>query len=168
MARRSNPRLVKTHRNYTVEETARLLGTHKNTVRAWIKRGLPVLDDRRPLLIHGSDLRAFLESQRKKSRQRCQPGEIYCVGCRAPKAPAGGMVDYVPYTATSGNLRGICPDCDCLIHRRVALAKLEACTAGLEITFMQPGSRIGGSAGLSVNCDFSRSENSDANAQRSK
>jgi excisionase family DNA binding protein len=101
--------LVKIHRNYTVEEVARLFGCHKNSVRRWIKSGLPVLDDRRPMLIHGSDLRAFLESQRKKSKQRCKPGQLYCVACREPKAPAGSIVDYIPATSSSGNLRVSAP-----------------------------------------------------------
>ena len=35
--RRFNPRRVKIHRNYTVEEVARLFGVHKNTVRDWLK-----------------------------------------------------------------------------------------------------------------------------------
>jgi len=35
---------VKIHRNYSVEETAKLLHVHKNTVRDWIAhRGLPVI-----------------------------------------------------------------------------------------------------------------------------
>jgi DNA-directed RNA polymerase specialized sigma24 family protein len=49
--RRPNYRQVKIHRNYTVEEIASVFGIHKNTVREWIKAGLPVLDDKRPMLI---------------------------------------------------------------------------------------------------------------------
>src|SRR6516162_8070923 len=37
--RRFNPRRVKIHRTYTVEEAARLFGVHKNTVRTWLKTG---------------------------------------------------------------------------------------------------------------------------------
>jgi len=47
--RHPNPRLPKTHRNYSVEEAATLLGVHRNTVREWIRRGLPRIDDGRPL-----------------------------------------------------------------------------------------------------------------------
>jgi hypothetical protein len=32
-------------------EVASLFGVHKNTVREWVKRGLPTNDDRRPMLI---------------------------------------------------------------------------------------------------------------------
>ena len=61
--RHPNYRLAKIHRNYTVEEVARLFGVHRNTVREWIKRGLPTSDDKRPKLILGRDLIAFLQAE---------------------------------------------------------------------------------------------------------
>lgn len=153
--RRPNPRLAKIHRNYTVDEVARTLAVHKNTVRNWTKQGLPTIDRQRPTLIHGLDLMRFLEDRRKAARQVCPPGHLYCVKCRAPKVPAGGMVEYVPVAETSGNLRAICPDCETLIHRRVNLAKLPAIQAGLEITLAQALPRIRERRSASVNCDFS-------------
>ncbi len=86
--RHPNPRLAKIHRNYTVDEVAHLFGVHRNTVREWVKRGLPTTDGKRPMLILGCDLVAFLGARRAKNKRTCQPGEIYCVRCRAPKAPA--------------------------------------------------------------------------------
>ena len=62
MGRRPNQRLVKIHRSYTVEEIARL-NVHKNTIRGWIRGGLPTIDARRPTLITGSDLRRFLSQE---------------------------------------------------------------------------------------------------------
>ena len=59
--RHPNHRLVKIHRNYTVEEIADLFGIHKNTVRGWVKVGLAISDDKRPMLILGHDLVAFLQ-----------------------------------------------------------------------------------------------------------
>ncbi|MDZ4322206.1 MAG: helix-turn-helix domain-containing protein, partial [Phenylobacterium sp.] len=69
MARtRLNPRLTKIHLAYTLAEVAELYGLHVNTVRGWIKRdGLEPIDGRRPLLIKGSVLRAFLDGRRKKA-----------------------------------------------------------------------------------------------------
>ena len=40
-SRHPNPRLAKIHRSYSVEEIARLFRVHKNTVRAWLRQGLP-------------------------------------------------------------------------------------------------------------------------------
>jgi hypothetical protein len=79
MSKRPNPRLVKIHRSYEVADIAKLFGIHRNTVRTWIKQGLPVCDNRRPQLITGSALRDFLQAKRTKHKSPCQPGELYCL-----------------------------------------------------------------------------------------
>ena len=152
--RHPNPRLVKIHRNYTVEEIASLFGVHRNTVRQWIKQGLPTSDQKRPFLILGRDLVAFLQARRAKNKRPCQPGEIYCVRCRAPKAPAGDMADYQIVTETLGNLIAICPDCNAIMNRRVSLAKLEQIRGRLDITMPQALRHIGESTQPSVNSDL--------------
>jgi len=140
--RRPNHRLVKIHRSYTVEEAARRLGTHKNTVRAWLRDGLPSCDTRRPTLILGCDLAAYLKARRIKNKRPCQPGEIYCVCCRAPKRPAGNMAEYQPNSASLGNLVGICPDCEGMIYRRASKAKLIEIRGNLDITFAEAERRV--------------------------
>ena len=151
---RPNHRLVKIHRNYTVEEIAGLLNVHKNTVRSWLKHGLPTIDRQKPTLILGSLLSRFLQDRRQRGRRRCVPGEIYCVKCRAPVQPAEDMADYLPITATLGTLRGICPACETLIYRRVSWAKLDEIRGRLEILILQAQSHIRDSRSLCVNCDF--------------
>jgi len=133
--RHPNPRLVKIHRSYTVEEIARLLGKHKNTVRNWIKDGLATIDDKRPTLILGLDLAAFIKQRRAKNKQSCKPGELYCVRCRAPKFPAGDMAEYSPVTEKFGNLIAICPDCDSIMNRRISLARIVEIFGNMDITF---------------------------------
>ena len=152
--RHPNPRLAKIHRNYTVEEGAALFGVHRNTVREWLKRGLPTTDDRRPMLMLGRDLVTFLHARRTKNKRTCQPGEIYCVRCRAPRAPAGDMADYQPVTETLGNLIGICTRCDAMMYRRVSLTKLKQVRGGLDITMPQALPHIDESAQPSVNSDL--------------
>jgi hypothetical protein len=151
---RQNPRIVKIHRSYTVGEVADLFRVHKNTVRAWIKAGLPIIDDKRPALIQGLDLREFIQARRSKNRQTCPPGHIYCVRCRAPKAPGCDMAEYIPLTDATGNLRGICPDCGILIHRRVNKAKIDLIRGQLDITMQEAESHISGLTSPTVNCDF--------------
>ncbi len=152
--RHPNPRLAKIHRNYTVEDVAAVFGVHRNTVREWVKRGLPTSDDRRPMLILGADLVAFLRARRVKNKRTCQPGEMYCVRCRAPRAPAGDMADYLPVTATLGNLIAICSACEAMMYRRVSLAKLQQVRGNLDITLLQALPHIDESAEPSVNSDF--------------
>ena len=92
-SRNYNHRLVKIHRTYTVEEMATLLVVHKNTVRQWLENGLATIDRRRPILVHGAALVAFLKQRRTSAKSPCQPGELYCLRCRAPTPPAGSIVD---------------------------------------------------------------------------
>ncbi len=143
--RRPNHRLVKIHRTYTVEEVAKLFSIHRNTVREWIKRGLPLIDHKRPMVILGRDLSAFLQARRVKNKRPCQPGEIYCVRCRAPQSPAGDMADYQSISVTLGDLIGICPNCETIMYRRVNPVKLTQVRGKLNITFPQARSHIGDS-----------------------
>jgi hypothetical protein len=154
--RRPNYRLVKIHRSYTVEEIARLFGTHKNTVRAWVKAGLPTCDTKRPALILGRELATFLQARRAEKKRPCQPGEIYCVRCRASKRPAGNMADYQPITAILGNLIGICPDCGGMMYRRASIAKLPQIKRNLDIMFSEAEPRVSESSVPIVNSDFSQ------------
>ena len=50
---RANPRAIKLHRTYSVEEAAQVLGVHKNSVRGWRSQGLEPIDDSRPVLFQG-------------------------------------------------------------------------------------------------------------------
>jgi excisionase family DNA binding protein len=151
--RHPNPRLVKIHRSYTVEEIASLFGIHKNTVREWVKNGLPVTDDRRPMLVLGRELGAFLQAKRIKNKRPCQPGEIYCVRCHSPRKPAASMAEYQPLTLTSGNLVGICPSCESMMYRRVNLVNLVQVGAKLDVTYMQALPHINESPQPCVNSD---------------
>jgi hypothetical protein len=152
--RRPNYRQVKIHRSYSVEEIACLFGIHKNTVRAWVKTGLATSDTRRPTLILGRDLAAYLKARRTKNKRPCQPGEVYCVRCRAPKRPAGDMAEYQPITEKFGNLIGICPDCDSMVYRRASLAKLAQVRGNMDITFPQAQGQVSESSQPTVNRDL--------------
>ena len=152
--KRLNPRRVESHRNYTVDEVAQLFRVHKNTARAWIKAGLQTIDERRPTLILGCELARFLHERRQRTRQRCQPGQLYCLRCRAPKDPAGRMAEYVPMTAASGNLKGRCATCGAVMWRRVSLRNLTDVTGALEVAFPQVQRRIADSAFPSLSSDF--------------
>jgi hypothetical protein len=162
--RRINPRLVKIHRNYTVEEIARLFSVHKNTVRYWLKDGLPLIDRQRPALVRGRDLREYHVARRKQHKQTCGPAEFYCVKCRMPKEPASGKVEYQPLNSTSGNLRGTCPTCRTAIYRRVGYTKLSTIGTYLAIQLAQAHRHIGDSSNLSLNCDSCQENESYAHA----
>lgn len=143
--RRPNPRRAKIHWSYTVDEAARTMGVAKGTVRRWLKAGLPAIDIRKPILIRGADLQEYL-AKKHAPKARCPPGHCYCVKCRAPKVPDGGMAQYVVITPTSGNLRALCPTCGTWMHRRTSLVQLAAIRTTLDVTTVERAPRLTDSA----------------------
>jgi hypothetical protein len=140
LAKAHNPRRAKQHRSYNVAEAAALFAVHRNTVRNWMRRGLPVVQVEGLTLILGSELRAFLHREAASRRRKCQPGQLYCLRCREPRAPAPGSAEFVSTNARSGNLAARCGCCGARMFRRVALSKIAA------IGFAGVGAEAGGSA----------------------
>lgn len=152
--RHPNPRLAKIHRTYSVEDVSRLFHIHKNTVRNWLRQGLNPIDDQRPTLVLGCELRRFLTGRRARVKQACGPGRIYCLPCRAPKTPAGKMAECIVTGETTGTLQGICPGCDRMIYRKVNPLKIEEIRGDLDVTLTRPRPRIKETEELHVNCDL--------------
>ena len=129
-----NPYHVKIHRNYTIEDIANLFQLHKNTVRTWVKQGLPVIDSQRPMLILGGDLREYLQSKRKAKKTTCKLNELYCVSCKSPKLPALNVVEFIATNEQTGRLIGICPTCDSVMNKFVSQSKLLTIQEKLQVT----------------------------------
>ena len=154
--RRPNPRAVSQHRSYSVTELADCFGVHKNTVRHWQLAGLMPNDDGRPYLFHGGAVRAFLLARNASRKRPCRAGTLYCFRCREARPPALGMVEYVPISATSGNLRAICGECETLMHRRASRAALATVMPGFNVQFVQAPTRLNGGSSPSLKCDLER------------
>jgi hypothetical protein len=152
--RRINPRAIKLHRTYSVEEAARVLGVHKNSVRGWRKQGLAPIDNSRPVLFLGGDLRAFLEQRRASRKRPCRPGTLYCFRCREPRVPALGMVDFIPITARTGDLTALCAVCETQMHRRARRDALAAIMPNLTVQIAKGPSRLNGERRPSLHCDI--------------
>lgn len=139
--RKAHSRRIPIHRikqaaTYEVAEAAKLLGVHRNTVRRWLADGLAPLDDRRPTLILGAVLAAFLRSKRSDRRTPCGPGEFYCFRCRAPRRPFGGLVDVRHRTEKISRLSGLCECCDTPIHRTARRSDLPKLAAVFDLQTM--------------------------------
>lgn len=60
MIKRKGPHTIKSARCYTMAEASDCLGVSLNTIRNYIKDGLPILRAERPFLIPGRSLRLGL------------------------------------------------------------------------------------------------------------
>ena len=150
--------MIKLHRTYSVEEVARTLSVHKNSVRGWRKDGLKPIDDGRPVLFLGSDLRTFLEQRNANRKCPCRPGTFYCFRCRGPQAPALGMVDWIAINARTGNLKALCGTCETVMHRRARRDALTAIMPGLNIQIAEGPARLKEETIPSLNCDMTKED----------
>ena len=126
---------IKLHRSYTIDEAARVLETSKGTIRRWVKEnGLPILEDRKPALIHGSSFKVFGQARTKSKIIKCKPHEFYCFRCKVPRSPAGSMADFIARTPKSGNLKAICEACDTIMNKHVSNTSLPALGSVLDLS----------------------------------
>jgi hypothetical protein len=162
---RPDPRRAKIHRNYDVAQIARVFEVHRNTVRSWLKQGLGAIEGIWPTLILGAELRRFLTERNAKRKRPTPAGHIYCMRCREPRRPAFGMVDYVPGSATSGNLQAMCPICEAMLNRATRLRDLPRVMPGIDVRITPADERLRQTSRPSVNRDSDTPYTSDAEAQ---
>ena len=127
---------IKQTSSYDPGEIAKLFGVHRNTVRHWLKDGLNAIDDRRPILVHGAVLKAFISEKQQARRQKCAPGEFFCFRCRAPRKPWGHVADASWHTDKIAKLSGLCCVCETTMHRSVGRADLPKFAALIDIQLM--------------------------------
>lgn len=139
MAKRVSARRVKIHRQYTYENAADTLGVTVQTVRAWRKKGLAVLDSQKPHLILGHHLKEFLEKRTPKRSRKLAPDGFLCMSCDAPSAAYGAMADYIPINAQRGRLMTLCASCQTVCGKFVSASMRDDLNATLTIVIRDKG-----------------------------
>jgi excisionase family DNA binding protein len=157
--RRADWRRIKSKYSYTVEEAARALNLHRNTVRNWVRReGLAAMTGSRPHLILGVVLVEFLKRRRLALKQKCGVGELYCLKCRAPRKPIAELIEQRPVTSGRTQIVGICSICERLMHRFVANRNLEANLREFGVHSGPADGSLADTTYLGLNCHFAPSE----------
>jgi hypothetical protein len=122
-------RRIRIRRTYSVPEVAALLEVHVHTVRRWLKNGLRSIDGQNPTLIHGAELRRYLDARTKSRKQKCGPDEMYCLSCRAPRLPILGSVHIADLNEKTVRLIGTCCSCGRKICRAGSASRLPEYTS---------------------------------------
>lgn len=123
---------IKSLRCYTIPEAAEITGVSDRTIRAWITQGLPAMTLERPKLVRGDALIAFIQSQRAARKTLIAPDEFYCLKCRAARKPADRFVECEIKDARA-SLTAICGICETILHKPVAVARLQTLSQTLDI-----------------------------------
>ena len=119
-----NTNVIKENCSLSIPEICELLDKHKNTIGNWLKEGLKTIDNEKPYLIHGTDLKEFIKNRQSKKKSKCKDNEIYCMKCKKPQIPWEGVVDVFIKNQKGGNLQAICPDCEGVINRIFGLKNI--------------------------------------------
>ena len=107
--------------SYTVQDIVKLYKIHKNTVSHWIKSGLKINDHHKPYLIHGSELKRFLDEKQKKRKVKCATNELYCFKCKKPRFPAAGSVKIEIQNKHRLKVQGQCFICQTRMFKAASL-----------------------------------------------
>ncbi|WP_375786023.1 hypothetical protein ACE10Z_42660 [Bradyrhizobium sp. Pha-3] len=132
-------------------------GATPGTVRHWLKSGLHPVGSRYPTIIRGADLIDFLKRRGTSRKQPCGPGRLYCLRRKEPRRPAFDEVEFWPDGSARGSLRGLCPTCARIMHRRTSVTQIAAAAGKLRVSFPHGDPRLAAiQAGASDSDDPSR------------
>ncbi|KAJ01413.1 hypothetical protein PM02_19560 [Sulfitobacter mediterraneus] len=91
MSRRFKTRRIKSDKAYRIGELADATEVSSATVRARLRSGMGQMDDTRPTMIMGFQALAYLNERKRAAKRSMEPWELYCLRCKAPRRPLGGM-----------------------------------------------------------------------------
>lgn len=124
-ARKFDWRRVQTHSVYTVEELCDLLRCGPETLKRILRdEKVPLAAEKSPLLVVGADIIPALRSQSLAKKMLL--GQMFCMRCKEPSFPAGGMLDDIAESPNPPLLQGLCGCCGAVMCRRVSSANKSA------------------------------------------
>lgn len=124
---------IKSFRSYTINEAAEVSGVSPRTIRSWIAQGLHVMDDERPTLIRGDDLRKFIKDQREGRKVKTAPDEFYCVCCKKARKAAEGFADCT-IIGSRVKLTAFCEVCETVISKPISKDRIPVISRTLALT----------------------------------
>lgn len=115
--RKPDLRCIRTSKVYTIAQITECLDRSRDTIRRWTHEGLPVLDNRLPVLIDGKQLKEWLQERYRQRKRRCGPGQFFCCRCREPRDPAEGSLEQKIQNQKTIMLKAVCSVCSTVMHK---------------------------------------------------
>ena len=132
MAKRYKTRLIKRRESYSFKQICELFGVHERTVQGWKQEGLKIINDSKPHLVPGADLKEFLMKKQANRKTKLQSNEFYCTKCRQAVRSTDNEVFLVLSGKTIGKdqmkeivIKGACEYCNTRINRFSHEGKLQ-------------------------------------------
>jgi hypothetical protein len=101
--------------SYTIRELAEVFGINQKTCLRWIAEGLATVPGKKkPILIHGSDLKKFINLKNSKKKVTMKRHEFYCFKCKVPRRGKQGSI-----TTSGDTKRAECYVCSTKMTRKI-------------------------------------------------
>lgn len=109
-----NPNLISGYKSYSVEQICKLYAEkklHPQTIREWVKSGGLEAVSKKPILIYGEVLKAFLQARNNRHKKTLRFDQFKCVKCKEIDTPQNKEI--ILYQNKSGSFRavGLCAAC---------------------------------------------------------
>ena len=119
-----NANLIKETLSYSTNEMAKRFNIHKRTVQEWYRAGLPRIDNRKPSLVLGADLKDFLKTRLNKRKNKCRKNELYCLKCKVPRQSWNNVVDIRFLSKIRLMIIGLCAQCNTKTNKIASIKNL--------------------------------------------
>ncbi len=114
---RFNPQIIHGHQSYTIQELTVILGINQKTCLRWIEEGLAMVPgQKKPILIHGGDLKIFIRQKNSKKKVVMKRHEFYCLKCKVPRRAKKGSI-----TTSGDTKKGECSVCSTKMSKKIKL-----------------------------------------------
>ncbi|MFN3765193.1 MAG: tyrosine-type recombinase/integrase [Aliihoeflea sp.] len=124
--KRPDGRAIRVTKTYTVAELAAATNKTQGTIYDWVSQGLPTIDARKPLMFHGSDVKAWLDKRWGGRRNKLALGELPCMGCKKARQPLPQTVRFEARPNGSMNAKAPCPVCSSPMNKALKASDVAA------------------------------------------
>lgn len=116
MSRRHDPTRARRHWVYTRPELCKLSGVSDSTISNWIGHGLTPIDNHRPQLFAGFEVRRFLTNLRWPHGRQPAKGQLFCHFCFQYRSLSADSINSLPDEVGRFTMRGYCTECDSMLQ----------------------------------------------------
>lgn len=138
-----NTRIVKFKKSYSTQEIADLFGVHVSTVHSWYRSGLKKIDNKRPALVFGLDIIAFLNKKNKQNKKKCNSDELFCCKCKVPHKSKENKVYVRIMNEKKIMLIGSCEKCGTKMNKSGSFLKIEEYKKIFDVQEIEKGRLLG-------------------------
>lgn len=116
MSRRHDPSKARRHWVYARDELCELFRVGDSTISNWTHRGLAPIDDHRPQLFAGFEVRRFLTNLRWPHGRQPVKGQLFCHFCFQYRSLSTDNIYSLPDEVGRFTMRGHCTECDSMLQ----------------------------------------------------